>query len=373
MRRILFTFAGGSGHLEPLIPIARAAEAAGHSVAFSGRPWMAPQVEALGFAYFAAGSDLGLTPQRLPLAAIDLQRDMRAVGSGFGRRVARDRAADLLPICERWNPDLFVCEELDFGAMLVAERLALPHATVLVIAAGGFVRRESVAPALDTVRAEFGLPPDPELAMPSRHLVLSPFAPSYRDPAFPLPATAHALRLAAIVTAPRDATPTVHFTLGTIYNMESGDLFQRVLAGLRDLPADVVVTVGRDLDPAEFGAQPANVRIERFIPHVALLPRCDAVVSHGGSGSVTNALAHGLPMLLIPLGADQPLNAARCETLGVARVLDAATATPREVRAAVSELLGDARYRERAERFRDEIAALPGPEFAVTRLERLVR
>jgi UDP:flavonoid glycosyltransferase YjiC (YdhE family) len=332
---------------------------------------MTPQVEALGFAYFAAGSDLGLTPQRLPLAPIDLQREMRAVGSGFGGRVARARAADLLSICERWQPDLLVCEELDFGAMLVAERLALPHATVLVIAAGGFVRPEYVAPALDEVRGEHGLPPDPELAMPGRHLVLSPFAPSYRAPAFPLPVEAHSLRLATIEAAPRNETPTLYFTLGTIYNMESGDLFQRVLAGLRELRANIVVTVGRDLDPAEFGAQPANVRIERFVAQASLLQHCDVVVSHGGSGSVANALAHGLPMLLLPLGADQPLNAARCQAIGVARVLDAATASPREVRDAVSQLLGDQRCRDRAERIRDEIAALPGPEHAVTLLERL--
>jgi UDP:flavonoid glycosyltransferase YjiC (YdhE family) len=333
---------------------------------------MTPQVEALGFAYFAAGSDLGLTPQRLPLVAIDTQRDMRAIGSGFGRRVARDRAADLLPLCADRKPDLLVCEELDFGAMIVAERLALPHATVLVIAAGGFVRPAFVAGPLDEVRAEHGLPPDPELAMLSRHLVLSPFAPSYRDPEFPLPATAHSLRLATPAAARRNATPTVYFTLGTIYNMESGDLFQRVLAGLRDLPFDVVVTVGRDLDPVEFGLQPANVRIERFIPQASLLPHCDLVVSHGGSGSVVDALAHGLPMLLIPLGADQPLNATRCEALGVARALDAATATPNEVRDAVSHVLSDPSYRVRAERIRDEIAALPGPEFAVTLLEQLV-
>ena len=57
--RILFTFAGGSGHLEPLVPIARAAECVGHAVAFAGRPWMIPQVEALGFSAFASGSDVG--------------------------------------------------------------------------------------------------------------------------------------------------------------------------------------------------------------------------------------------------------------------------------------------------------------------------
>lgn len=371
MSRLLFTFAGGSGHLEPLVPIARAAEAAGHTVAFSGRPWMTPMVEALGFRAFAAGSDLGLAPKRLPLAPVDVERDMRAVGPGFGRRVARGRASDLLPLCSDWRPDVLVCEELDFGAMLIAERLALRFATVLVIASGSFVRPELVAPALDEVRAEHGLPPDPALARPSQYLVLSPFPASFRDPAFPLPVTAHALRLLAPRVARQAQPPTVYFTLGTIYNVESGDLFQRVLAGLRDLPIQVIVTVGRDIDPAELGPQPAHVRIERYVPQSEVLPHCDGVVSHGGSGSVTNALAHGLPMVLIPLGADQPLNAARCETLGVARVLDALTATPQQVREAVSRVLDDSAYGRAAERIRDEIAALSGPEHAIMLLERL--
>jgi UDP:flavonoid glycosyltransferase YjiC (YdhE family) len=379
--RLLFTFAGGSGHLEPLIPIARAAEVAGHTVAFAGRPWMIPKVEAFGFSAFATGSDVGLTPQRLPLAAVDLERDRRAVGAGFGRRIARQRAADILPLCTDWQPDLLVCEELDFGSMVIAERRALPYATVLVSAAGSFVRPDIVAEPLNEVRAEHGLPPDPDLAMLSRYLVLSPFPLSYRDPAFPLPATAHTLRLLARDaarndTAPpwitrMDIAPTVYFTLGTIYNMESGDLFQRVLAGLRDLPINLIVTIGRDIDPAELGAQPANVHIERYVPQAVLLPHCHLVISHGGSGSVMSALAYGLPMVLIPMGADQPLNAARCEALGVAQVLDAVAATPQMVREAVSRVLEDSTYRQTAERIRDEIAALPGPEHAIMLLERL--
>src|SRR5205823_2594812 len=171
---------------------------------------------------------------------------------------------------------------------------------------------------------------DPDLAMLGRYLVLSPFPPSYRDPAFPLPATAHAFRPSAPDPAPADAVPpwmtglhdapTVYFTLGTVFSMESGDLFQRVIAGLRALPINLVVTVGRDIDPAELGPQPANVHIERYIPQAWLLPHCRLVVSHGGSGSVMGALAHGLPLVLLPMGADQPLNGARCAALGVARV-----------------------------------------------------
>lgn len=379
--RILFTFAGGSGHLEPLAPFARAAEVAGHTVAFAGRPWMVPKVEALGFSAFAAGSDVGLTPRRLPLAEVDMEREMRVIGGGFGRRIAREQAADLLVRCNDWQPDLLVCEEVDFGAMLVAERLALPYATVLVIAAGSFIRPQIVAAPLNEVRAEHGLPPDPELAMPRRYLILSPFPPSYRDPADPLPPTAYSVRLFERNITPNDAVPpwiarlatapTVYFTLGTVFNMESGDLFYRVLAGLRDLPINLVVTVGRDIDPAEFGPQPANVYIERYVPQAVLLPHCDLVVSHGGSGSVMGALAHGLPMVVIPMGADQPLNAARCATLGVAEVLDAVKATPHMVRAAVTTVLANPAYRQIAERMRDEIAALPGPAHAVMLLERL--
>ena len=71
----------------------------------------------------------------------------------------------------------------------------LPYATVLVSATGAFVRPEIVAGPLDEVRAEHGLPPDPGLAMLSRYLVLTPFPSSLRDPAVPLPTTAHHMRL----------------------------------------------------------------------------------------------------------------------------------------------------------------------------------
>jgi MGT family glycosyltransferase len=156
-----------------------------------------------------------------------------------------------------------------------------------------------------------------------------------------------------------------------VVNLESGDLFTRVLAGLRDLGRDVIVTVGGGIDPAELGPQPPHVHIERHIDQALVLPRCAAVVSHGGSGSVLGALAHGLPSVLLPIGADQPHNAARATELGVAVALDVMTATPAAVREAVATVLADPAYRRAAERMRVEIAALPGAESAVARLEAL--
>ena len=382
--RVLFTFAGGNGHFEPLVPIARAAEAAGHIVAFAGQAVMLPAIEAAGFTAFAtAGATLSSRPERLPLLKLDLDREDRDLREGFATRLARVRATAVLALCAAWQPDLLVCDEVDFGAMVAAERLGLPYATVLVIAAGSFVRKEVVGEPLNELRAEHGLPPDPDLAMLNRYLVLSPFPPSYRDPAFPLPATAHSIRPLTLGATQNDivppwmvhlnGVPTVYFTLGTVFNVESGDLFERVLAGLRELPINVIATVGREIDPAEFGPQPANIQIVQYISQSVVLPHCAAVVSHGGSGSVIGALAHGLPMVLIPIGADQPYNAARCAELGVACLLDAVEATPETVGAALMAVLADPGYRRAAERLRDEIAALPEPAHAVTLLERLVK
>jgi UDP:flavonoid glycosyltransferase YjiC (YdhE family) len=378
--RVLFTFAGGSGHFLPLVPLARAARAAGHAVAFAGQAGMVGTVEAAGFTAFDAGGPTLLDPgKRRPLLAVDPEREALAVRDGFAGRTARERVPAITDLCRRWRPDVVVSEEMDFGAVVAAERLGLPHATVLCIASGAVAPPALVAEPLNRLRADHGLPPDPDLEMLRRHLVLSPFPRSLRDPAFPLPPTAHLLRpeplegagpLPWISSLPREAT--VYFTLGTIFNQESGDLFQRVLAGLRELPLNVVVTVGRELDPRELGPQPAHVHIERYVSQWSLLPHCRLVVSHGGSGSVVGALAHGLPMVLVPMGADQPLNAARCVELGVALALDPLQATPDSVREAAATVLADPRYRRNAQRLRDEIAAMPPPSHAVALLEGLV-
>ncbi|WP_343716996.1 glycosyltransferase [Inquilinus sp.] len=379
--RVLFSFAGGSGHFLPLVPLARAVRAAGHEVAFAGQPAMAGAVEAAGFTAFATGGEtLRTDPVRTPLLAYDAAQEDRAVRDGFAGRTARARAAALLGLCGRWRPDLLVCDEMDFGAMVAAERLGLPHASVLVIAAGALVRPELVRAPLDALRAEHGLAPDPELAMLRRHLVLSPMPPAFRDPAFPLPATARPIRPAteeggAVVPAWLDALPAdrpiVYATLGTVFHLESGDLLERVVAGLRDLPVSLVVTTGREIDPASLGPQPAHVRIERYVPQSLLLPRCRLMVSQAGSGGVTGALAHGVPMVLLPIGADQPANAARCAALGIARVLDPVGCSPAMVGEAAQAVLADLAYRAAAARMAQEIAAMPDPSEAVPLLERL--
>ena len=163
--RVIFTFSGGQGHLDPLVPLARAAAEAGHATAFSGRPWMVPKVEALGFECFPAGSNEGLEPVTRPLVPVDMRREARDLVRGFGRRLARNRAPELLAMFEEWRPDVIVWDETDPGAAIVAERLGLPHATMTVLAFG--MQAAGFAKGYAAVREDYGLEPDPSGAMMS--------------------------------------------------------------------------------------------------------------------------------------------------------------------------------------------------------------
>jgi UDP:flavonoid glycosyltransferase YjiC (YdhE family) len=343
-----------------------------------------PAIEQAGFVAFDTGGrtfrDEAL---RRPLLKLDMEREYRSVSQGYAGDIAGQRVPAIMDRILLWRPELLVCDEMDFGCMVAAERLSVPYATMLVIASGLLANHNLIAGPLNGLRTKHGLPADPELTMLSRYLVLSPFPQALRDPLTPLPATAHAFCPVVLGKggwqeppswlADLPERPTIYATLGTVFNVEAGDLFQRVLEGLRTLPINLIVTVGPQIAPAEFGAQPDNVRIERFVDQWLLLPRCDLVVAHAGSGTVFGALAHGLPMLLLPMGADQPFNARRCEALGTAKVLDPVDATPKSLREAAVALLASAQYRKEAERLRTEIAALPGQETAVALLAKLAR
>lgn len=387
--RVLFTTLPQAGHFNPLVPIARALCDAGHAVAFACPTSFAPLVETAGFRVFPAGfEERGLAIHELFPGGIGLTGTERAVWVNthiFVGVYAAAMAANLFAVCRTWPPDLIVRAGGEFGGCVAAEALGLPHASIRTGAiSGSYTLRSRLNAALAPLRERAGLAPDPDDAMPFRylHLVAQPpgFVPPGEDPA----PTAHLLRPehpgpgaepppAWLATLPE--RPTVYATLGTIFAEHPAGrvTIAAILAALRDEPINLILTVGRGNDPAQFGPQPPYVRVEQFIPQGQLLPRCDLVLNHGGFGTIAGALDAGLPLVLIPLGADQPLNAACCAALGVGRVLGEGERTPEAIRAATRAVLGDPTYRANARRVRDEIAAMRGPERAVALLERLAR
>ena len=383
--RTLFTTQAGSGHWRPLIPLAQAVQIAGHEVAFATTPIACETLVELGFPCFPVGSDEWLvesephsTARHDPTAPADL-----VWVDVFVNLRARRALPDLLATCEAWRPDLLVREMTEFAGCVAAERFGIPHAAVQVGAWRPDLNTQ-IGSALDGLRVQVGLPSDPERVMPFRYLLLTPVPASFTDPAQPLPATAHPMRY-----VPFDAgaggeswipawirtlgtRPTVYATLGTVNNRTPG-LAAAILSALRDEPINLVLTIGSDVGPAEFGEQPPHVRIERYVPQSLLLPACDLVVCHGGFGTVLTALDAALPLVIIPIAADQPDNARRCAELGVAEVISPGLRTPEAIRDAVRTVLDEPGYRRRAERLRDEMRATPDLADSVRLLARLAR
>jgi UDP:flavonoid glycosyltransferase YjiC (YdhE family) len=165
-----------------------------------------------------------------------------------------------------------------------------------------------------------------------------------------------------------DPRPLVVVGLSTSY-MHQEALLERILDALAALPVRVLATTGPELDPAEVRA-PAGVELRRYVRHDAVLPEAALVVTHAGTGTLVAAFAAGVPCVYIPLGRDQPVNAALVAELGLGLALPP-DAPVEAIRAAVGAALASDALHAAARRMQDAIAAYGAGARAVDALEAL--
>jgi MGT family glycosyltransferase len=178
-----------------------------------------------------------------------------------------------------------------------------------------------------------------------------------------------------------DSSPRVLVSLSTMFAPGQDRAMQAILDGLAGLDIEVIATTGPAIDPAGLRV-PANATVHRYVDHAELLPGTTLVVSHGGHGTVARALAHGIPVVVMPMNPliDQTWIGKAVERLGVGRMLPK-SAKPAVIRAAVSELLGSASHRGAAARIGESIREGDGADraselieaFAVSRLSQSER
>ena len=380
--RALCTCVPGYGHFHPMVPVARALQAVGHDVVFATEERFCARVRAAGFPAFPAGLGPGRVAQRT-LALPDVAGDAWRFGAQmFAGVAAPAKLPDLLAVVDDWRPDLVVSDVTDFAGPLAAAARGVAHAGHGLGPLFPLEFHRLAAELVAPFWKERELRPPPLAGMfDAAYLDICP--PSLQSAGIEeIGPNAHRLR-----PVPFDAVagevlpdwaddlgphPTVYVTLGTLDN-DAPEVFAAVVVGIRDEPVNVIVTVGPDGDPAQLGPQPPNVRVERYVPQSLLLPRCDVVVAHGGSGTTLAALAHGLPLLLLPQGANQFWNAERCADLGVGLRLLAHEVRPGAVRDAVLALLEQPAYRVRARGIANEIERMPSPDEIVRLLEELAQ
>jgi UDP:flavonoid glycosyltransferase YjiC (YdhE family) len=166
--------------------------------------------------------------------------------------------------------------------------------------------------------------------------------------------------------APSDR-PRVAVTLGTVVPAMTGvSNLKVVIEALGGMDVDVVLAAGT-ADLTDLGELPGNVRSVGFLPLSAFLPTCAAIVHHGGSGTTAAPPFYGVPQLLLPAFADNPLSAQRVADRGVGLQHDPATVDVATVRAMVERLFTEDGFRTAALEVRAEMAAQPSPSDVLAR------
>ena len=380
--RIVFASNPALGHVLPLVPLARAARDAGHDVRVLGGASLAAPLADAGLPHVVAGPpDLpsvfarvperdGLTGRRL--AAVTWRR-------AFAGIIAEEMTAGTLELARTWRPDIVVHEDSEQGSWIAAERMGIPHVALQATAWRGNSYRLSADP-LNVILEAHGLPEDPDLSRWHRFGFLTTRPPALHNPDDPTPAGTRPIRPTASdepggepATWPADAgagRARVVVTMGTLMPGRP-ETMTAILDGLEPLGVDIVAAVGHDVAPAALGRRRSSTRVVRYAPMSSLVEGASLLVFHGGSGTMLAGLAAGVPMVILPIAADQPENAERCLEAGVARVLPLEDRGPARVCEAAADVLSDPAFRASATRVRHQIEDMPEPAEVVPWLEAL--
>lgn len=380
--RIAFAANPLPGHIVPMVPLMRAALAAGHRVA------VITGADAAAFVLTQGSPDIEVLPAGPPtlVAMANMQRETGTSPATVPRpdtiaeyfAVRRPAAAveDAVGVARAWRPDVVIRESLDHVGPYVAEALDVPF----LRHSFGPERPEPVRSAMAAASARFATERGVDLPPVAAWIDVYPEfleAPGtvragYR---LPLRPSAHGALGAAPVTAgPPRTRPRVLVTMGTVFTdqalLDRALLDRAVASSEREgLVVDLVTTVVNGVQAhASADDSPLQVVNVPFRPLVELLAEVDAVVTVGGAGTVLGALVAGVPLVVMPLGADHAVNAARATAAGAAITID----SPEAVGPGLRRVLEDDTVRRSAENVAARVRALPPVESVVAEIEHIV-
>jgi UDP:flavonoid glycosyltransferase YjiC (YdhE family) len=358
---LLLITADAGGNLPPLLAVARELADRGHRVAVAGAVPRDPGIECVPLAGIA-GREPG--PARSGRAQISGLTRM-----GMGRALARE-ARDLV---SARNPDVVMVD----GIMISTLRLLVhekPPVAALFHSFGALWNGTFATGAVSTLLRPFGLSPADLWGAAAERLLLTdreldPLIDAENSVGFTWTGTTEHGEPPE-PAAPR-GVPRILVSLSSVWQRGHDDVYRRIIAALGELPVEVTVTRSAPESPFE-GALPPNVRMLGRTPHSALLRRSSLMIGHGGHSTTLTALAHGVPMLVLPLNStsDQPLIARTVAENGLGRALPR-SASPAEITAATRALLADTSVIEHAAATGERLRAQHGASVAADLIEAL--
>lgn len=402
----------GSGHINPMTALCRALELRGHSVVLFGIADTETRVRAAGIEFHQIGA------KDYPPGTLKKLDDRLGQLSGMAAmRFTLERVKNTARMTFRDSPsaigearvDALLIDETDMTGS-VAEHLGIPFVSIAIVppfldddgvppfyfgwpAGRGWPSRfknrmarrlltmmtKPLAKLLNAQRREWGLnriyrPKDSlsqiaQVAQMPRALEFEaaqrldilhytgPWVNASQRPAVAFPWNQ------------LDGRPLLYASLGTLQNgMEP--VFRTIAEACAGLPVQLVLALGGGLEPKRLGKLAGDPLVVRFAPQLELIKQAQVVITHAGINTALEALHEGVPMVMIPLGNDQPGVAARVAARGAGVVAPRKKLNAERLRRAVQLVLEEPSYRERAQEQGKKLRAIDGPAMAAEIIER---
>ena len=404
-----------AGHLNPMTALARRLQSRGHEVVFFGFPDVEPFARAAGLDFVPFGE------KEYPVSSIE--RVYSSVAQLHGFEVVRHSCMDQNPDLTRvtlaylaeklamTGVEAVVIDTIHFFIELVPLSMSIPYVhiwNVLHLDFSGATPASLFSFPLDTspegldrntanlhkVGAILG--PIAEIARSyaenvglkidwndpaatvSKLAVITQTPKEFDFPGIPWPAQFHYAgpfhddEGRGQVPFPWDkltGKPLIYASLGTLVNGRY-DIYKHILEAVEPLEeVQVVLSVGKNIDPENLGPVPSNTIVVRSAPQIELLKRAALCITHAGLNTTLESLAHGVPMVAIPIGYDQPGTAARIAHHGTGEFIEVDELTTDRLRDLIEKVLHDPSYRERAEYFQRVISKTRGLDVAADIIE----
>ncbi|HTX48207.1 MAG TPA: nucleotide disphospho-sugar-binding domain-containing protein [Caulobacteraceae bacterium] len=345
--RVLMAHWDGGGNIPPQRALARELKRRGHEVHVLTHDTLASAVAADGGAFHPVRDLDQWDPARPRSQDEEVDYIMRHVCGSPAF------AAALLATYERLSPDVCLIDAMLLSTLAGAVERGLPCAAVNHLA---WNPEAGVVAFLSSISASL-----PGRAAGSNFLGLLESAPlvlatTYREFGAAAVAPPHVRFVGPIREAVAPASwprrfadrPLVLVSLSSVFQAQNATL-RNICDALASLPVEVLVTTGRSVQP-QMLPHSESIEARQFVPHDAVLPHVDLIVTHAGLGTLMYGAGAGAPCLCLPQGRDQNDNAARIVELGLGRALPP-DAAPQTIREAVAAVLRDDALRARCRAF----------------------
>jgi MGT family glycosyltransferase len=381
--RVLFVTIDGGGNLRPELAMAERLRARGHHVRFLAASSQRDAIEGAGFQIdrYDKAPNLNLSdPATGPVR--DWIDDPQTVFTALCDHVwfgpAAAFASDVLDQIARSPVDAIAVDYFIPGGLAAAEKAGVPAVALWHTTFGEWPAWNQGLPALNQARATIGLDAVTDVYDQYRRidrvLVLTSALFDFAVEPQPMPANVRHVgpQLAYPPTSGAHAdhstaSPKVLVSFSTSYQGQESVL-GRVIEALAIVGVPALVTTG---DAVHIDREaPSNVQIASWVPHQQILANASLTVTHAGMGTVMASMAHGVPLLCMPMGRDQHGNAQRVQHLGVGTVL-AEEASPSSIAEAITAVLEDTDMSQRAEAVAATLQAEIARDEAVSEIESL--